>query len=175
MKRNIIAVFILAAAFLVGWWLGKRSARPKIVQTVKIDTVFYERPQPFSTSDIAVAVNVPMFIFVENKPNTDTITNQVANQVTNQVANQDSDSISMQAIVRTLEYRDSTYYARVVGPAIGPLEPRLDYIETYNRTVVNTVTKRSRFAVTAGIGIAYTPQGLQPTIGIQAGIVLWQR
>lgn len=171
MKRNIIAVFILAAAFLVGWWLGKRSARPKIVQTVKIDTVFYERPQPFSTSDIAVAVNVPMFIFVENKPNPDTITNQVANQVTNQ----DSDSISMQAIVRTLEYRDSTYYARVVGPAIGPLEPRLDYIETYNRTVVNTVTKQSRFAITAGIGAAYTPQGLQPTIGIQAGIVLWQR
>lgn len=171
MIRWITAAVVLAAFFFGGWLLGRRMSRPEVVETVRIDTVFYERPQPVSVSDIAVAVNVPMFIFVENKPNTDTITNQVANQV----ANQDSDSISMQVIVRTLEYRDSTYYARVVGPAIGSLEPRLDYIETYNRTVVNTVTKRSRFAVTAGIGAAYTPQGFQPTIGIQAGVVLWSK
>lgn len=44
-------------------------------------------------------------------------------------------------------------------------------------TQVRTITqkKRSRLAVTAGVGVGYTPQGFQPTIGIQAGVVLWSK
>ena len=43
-------------------------------------------------------------------------------------------------------HRDSTYYARVVGPVVGPLEPRLDFIETYNRTVERVQLVREPYA-----------------------------
>ena len=53
--------------------------------------------------------------------------------------------------------------------------PTLDWFEVYGRTVerVQTGTKRHRFAVTAGVGVGYTPKGLQPYIGLNAGVVLW--
>ena len=47
---------------------------------------------------------------------------------------------------RTLEYRDSTYYARVVGPVVGPLGPRLDFFETYNTTVERVQLVREPYA-----------------------------
>ena len=43
------AVVVLAAIFLGGWWLGQYVSRPEIVERVRVDTVFYERPKPFST------------------------------------------------------------------------------------------------------------------------------
>ena len=120
------------------------------------------RPQPVSFSDRLVRVNVPRLLFVP----ADTVVRVVE-------AESGADSVQVEIQVRTLEYRDSAYYARVSGPVVGNLAPRLDWIETYNRTITRTVTKRSRFAVTAGVGIGYTPQGFQPTIGVQAGVVLW--
>lgn len=52
----------------------------------------------------------------------------------------------MEVAVRTLEYRDSTYYARVVGPVVGPLGPRLDYFETYSTTVERVQLVREPYA-----------------------------
>ena len=107
-------------------------------------------------------VNVPKLLFAP----ADTVARVVE-------AASGADSVQMEIPVRTLEYRDSTYYARVSGPVIGTLVPQLDWIETYDRTITQTVTKRNRFAVTAGVGVGYTPQGLQPTVGVQVGVVLW--
>ena len=155
MKRLIpyLLSVLVAGALLFGWGYRRGAASVGIRSEVRIDTVFYERPQPYGFSEQLFAP-------------ADTVVRVV------EAAN-GTDSVQMEVPVRTLEYRDSTYYARVSGPVIGDLAPRLDWIETYNRTITRTVTKRNRFAVTAGVGVGYTPQGLQPTIGVQAGVVLW--
>lgn len=166
MKRLIpylLSAFV-AGALLFGWGYRRGAASVEIRSEVRIDTVFYERPQPVNFSDRLVTVNVPKLLFAP----ADTVVRVV------EVAS-GTDSVQMEIPVRTLEYRDSTYYARVSGPVIGTIAPRLEWIETYNRTITRTVTKRNRFAVTAGVGVGYTPQGLQPTIGVQAGVVLWSK
>lgn len=164
MKRLIIYLLsaFVAGALIFGWGYRRGAASVGIRSEVRIDTVFYERPQSYGFSEQLVTVNVPRLLFAP----ADTVVRVVE-------AVNGADSVQIEIPVRTLEYRDSTYYARVSGPIIGTLAPRLDWIETYNRTITRTVTKRNRFAVTAGVGVGYTPQGLQPTIGVQAGVVLW--
>lgn len=166
MKRLIpyLLSVLVAGAMLFGLGYRRGVSSVGIQSEVRIDTVFYERPQPVNFSDRLVRVNVPKLLFAP----ADTVVLVVE-------AESGADSVQVEIPVRTLEYRDSTYYARVSGPVIGDLAPRLDWIETYNRTITRTVTKRNRFAVTAGVGIGYTPQGFQPTIGVQAGVVLWSK
>lgn len=163
------AVVVLAAIFLGGWWLGNRFARPEVVETVRVQPVFYERPEPINSSDITVSVNVPRFIFARDtvmlQANPGNVASNVAsftNQVTNHVTNQVGDSVAIPVSVRTLEYRDSTYYARVVGPVVGDLAPRLDFIETYNTTITRTVMVRPRFMLAAGAGTEYSRAGWTP-------------
>lgn len=138
------AVVVLAAIFLGGWWLGNRFARPEVVETVRVQPVFYERPEPINSSDITVSVNVPRFIFARDtvmlQANPGNVASNVASQTTNR------DSVAIPVAVRTLEYRDSTYYARVVGPVVGNLSPRLDYFETYNKTVERVQLVREPYA-----------------------------
>lgn len=194
MKTWLWAVIALAAVFFGGWLLGRYCSQPEIVETTRIDTVFYERPKPFAVTDRTVAVNVPKLIF----PPADTVDRMVVIR----------DSVTIEVMERTLEYRDSTYYARVVGPVVGNLSPRLDFIETYNTTkttaqiikqprkflslaaIVGTDYAKAgwspyvevglsadlRFATltaTAGVDNAFkTPE---PRIGIEMGIPLWSR
>lgn len=163
MKRLILYLLaaLVAGALIFGWGY-RRGAASVVVRTVtRIDTVFYERPQPSDFSEQLVRVNVPKLLFAP------------ADTVVRVVETEDGDSVQMEIPVRTLEYLDSTYYARVVGPVVGNLAPRLDWIETYNRTITRTVTKRRWFAVTAGVGVGCTPQGFQPMAGVHVGIVLW--
>lgn len=176
MIRWITAAVVLAAFFFGGWLLGRRTSLPEVVETVRIETAFYERPQPVSVSDNVVTVDVPWMIFVDQRPSADSITNQDTIQVTNQDTNQDTnqgrDSVQMQVILRTLEYRDSTYYARVVGPVVGSLAPRLDYIETYNKTITRTVMTRPRFMLSAGAGTEYSRTGWTPFAEIDFSVDL---
>ena len=162
MKRRIILIAALAVAFAAGWLLGGRAVRQGITETVRIDTVYYERPQPVSVSDKVATVDVPKFIFAR-----DTVMLQAdAGNVASNVADFPDlkvDSIPVQVTLRTLEYRDSSYYARVVGPVVGTLAPRLDHIETYNRTVVRTVTERRRMMLSAGVGAEYSRAGWMPS------------
>lgn len=161
-----LILYLLAAlvtgAFLFGWGYRRGAASVEIRTEVRIDTVFYERPQPVIHSDRLVSINVPRILFAP----ADTVVQTVA------VGN-GPDSVQIEIPVRTLEYHDSTYYARVVGPVVGTLAPRLDWIETYNRTITQITHARSRFAMTAGVGAGYTPHGLQPVIGVQVGVILW--
>lgn len=168
MKTWITAVIVLAAVFLGGWLLGRRASRPEVVETVRIDTVFYERPQPVSVSDNVVTVDLPRLLFVAREPSAASITNQDTIQVTNQ----GRDSVQMQIIMRTLEYRDSTYYARVVGPVVGDITPRLDYIETYDKTITRTVTYRPIFMLSAGAGTEYSASGWAPFAEIDFSVDL---
>lgn len=107
-------------------------------------------------------VNIPKFIFARDtvmlQADAGNVACNVASNVTSNV-----DSILVQVTLRTLEYRDSSYYARVVGPVVGTLAPRLDHIETYNRTVVRTVTERRRMTLSAGVGTEYSSAGWMPS------------
>ena len=154
---------LVAGSLLFGWGYRRGSASVVVRTVTRIDTVFYERPQPSDFFVQLVRVNVPKLLFAP----ADTVV-KVVETVNG------ADSVQMEIPVRTVEYRDSTYYARVVGPVVGSLAPRLDWIETYNRTITQTVEKRNRFAVTAGVGVGYTPQGFQPTVGVGVGVILWQ-
>ena len=132
MKTRLWYIVALAATFLGGWWLGQYVSRPEIVERVRVDTVFYERPQPFAVTERPVAVNVPRMLFAP----ADTVDRTIVV----------GDSVQITVTERTLEYRDSTYYARVVGPVVGPLGPRLDYFETYNKTVERVQLVREPYA-----------------------------
>lgn len=132
MKRRIVAAVALAAAFFGGWWLGQRAARTRIVERVRVDTRFYERPTPFAAAERTLEVNVPRLLFAPS----DTVERLVVV----------GDSVRITVTERTLEYRDSTYYARVVGPVVGQLGPRLDYLETYNKTVERVQLVREPYA-----------------------------
>lgn len=132
MKTWLWAVIALAAVFFGGWLLGRYCSQPEIVETTRIDTVFYERPKPFAVAERPVAVHVPRMLFAP----ADTVDRTVVV----------GDSVQITVTERTLEYRDSTYYARVVGPVVGPLGPRLDYFEIYNKTVERVQLVREPYA-----------------------------
>lgn len=160
MKRLAILLLLLAAALVLGYRLGVRSV--EITETTRIDTVYYEKPEPMRVLPPTFArVKVPRLVFAR-----DTVFETV-------VVPGSGDSVELAVKVERKQYGDSTYRAQVSGPRIGALGPSLDWIETYNRTSTRSVTRRNRFALTAGVGVGYTPQGLQPTVGVQVGVVLW--
>lgn len=164
MKTWLWAVIALAAVFFGGWLLGRHYAQPEIVETTRIDTVFYEKPTQISTSDITVSVNVPKLVFARDEPVT--IRNGLDSVVKSYL---NTDSVRMNVTVRTLEYRDSTYYARVVGPVVGNLSPRLDFIETYNTTKTTTqIIKQPRkfLSLAAIVGTDYAKDGWSPYVEV---------
>ena len=156
MSRWVTTAIALAATFIGGWWLGQYVSRPEIVERVRIDTVFYERPQPFAVTERLVTVNVPRVLFAP----ADTVERTVVV----------GDSVQITVTERTLEYRDSTYYARVVGPVVGPLGPRLDFIETYNKTVERVQLVREPYAWELGpaLGAWMTSDGSGVWVGAYA-------
>lgn len=139
MSRGVTTAIALAATFLGGWWLGQYVSRPEIVERVRVETVFYERPKPFAVTERPVAVNVSRMLFAP----ADTVDRTVVV----------GDSVQITVTERTLEYRDSTYYARVVGPVVGPLGPRLDYFETYNKTIERVQLVREPYSWELGLAL----------------------
>lgn len=155
MKTWLWAVIALAAVFFGGWLLGRYCSQPEIVETTRIDTVFYERPKPFAVAERPVSVNVPRMLFAPS----DTVDRMVVVR----------DSVTIEVMERTLEYRDSTYYARVVGPVVGNLSPRLDFIETYNTTKTTTqIIKQPRkfLSLAAIVGTDYAKAGWSPYVEV---------
>lgn len=169
MKRScrIFFVMLAAATFIAGWLLGRSSVKPIVetVEQVRIDTVFYECPVPKSVIRHSIGVQVPRLIFAERLLPAEELPATAA------VA----DSLPGKIAFETRIYEDSTYRAQVSGPVIGPLKPSLDWIRTYERTrtITQTFARRNRFAVTAGIGAAYTEHGIRPMAGVQVGVILW--
>lgn len=163
--KTILKIVVMLLCSFAGYWVGRGPGQPVTTDLVRIDTVFYSRPEPVRKLPPAFAsVRLPRVLFAPG----DTVVNVV-------VAT-DPDSAEVRVAVVQHEYSDSTYRLRITGPAIGELGPSLEWIETYNKTTtqLRTGARRSRFAVTAGVGAAYTPRGFQPYAGIGAGVILWQ-
>lgn len=191
--RILLHLALLVAAFL----LGRHSAGrlDEVVET-HIDTTVYYRPLPGRTVDRTITVNVPKWLFA---PAADTACH--VSQYNKGDAVPSNDNIQVQITERMLEYRDSTYYARVVGPAVGPMAPRLDFIETYNTTTVRTQIVRERPAWDIGIevgadlrdrwagiyvtrnfgrvslsaGAGYDPFRQEPRLELRGKVSIWQR
>ncbi len=164
LKHLLYTLFAAVLGFLVGYAL--RSPRTIIEQQTRIDTVFYTKPEPLRVDVEHRSVTVPCLLFAP----ADTVVQTV-------VVAENSDSVTLSVPVERREYCDSTYRAVVSGAVVGDIHPSLDFIETYNRTTVQTVPmseRRKYFAVTAGVGAAYTPKGLQPFVGVSVGVVLWR-
>ena len=108
MKKIYLFALLLAAlvagALIFGWGYRRGAASVEIRSEVRIDTVFYERPQLVGISDRLVRVNVPKLLFAP----ADTVVRVVE-------AVNGTDSVQMEVPVRTLEYRDSTYYLLCPG------------------------------------------------------------
>lgn len=167
-QLSYLFIIILLA---VSFWLGRRSVRPVVetVETVRTDTIYQDRPVPVAVTSRPITVNVPRMLFAKEFVKDSCKSFADANQVAA------ADSVAVEVQIETRIYRDSLLMAQVSGPVVGGYRPTLDWYEVYGhtRTITNTVTKRSRFAVTAGAGVAWTPEGIRPTVGVQVGVVLW--
>ena len=128
MRKNIIVLAVAIAAVLGAWFFGqKRGVRiteewyarhTDTTTVVQADTSKHEAPIPDT-----VYVDMPVYypIYVEGEPAKPQIIYR--------------DSVHYILLDRTFkEYRTDEYYAKISG-----VEPSLDYIETYNKTVTNTV------------------------------------
>lgn len=166
---DIIAGIFVAACCTASFFMGRQTACPpvaEVVTRVRIDTVRIETPRVVVVRSTPIRVTVPRVLFIGR----DTIAHSAPGSPI--------DSLSVAIEEETIEYRDSLCVARIVGPAIGDLHPRLESLELYTRTrfVEGSKQRRHRwFAVTAGVGVAYTPRGFAPVVGVQAGVVLWSR
>lgn len=163
MKRFAYIIVALLFGFALGWFL--RPPHEVVGVEHHIKTVYYERPTPVAVSTERRIVNVPRLLFAP--ADTVTIVRTVA------VAD-NADSVTLDVAIEHREYSDSTYRAVVSGAVVGDIHPSLDFIETYNRTTTITVERPKRFAVTAGVGAAYTPKGFQPYVGVGVGVVIWR-
>lgn len=169
---NIILLLIVATlTFLCGYFFGGRSVEPIVEESVKVDTVYYENPTIAKVEAHPVTVRVPRLIFAEDvkENNFPNITHTESKPLIIK------DSADVKIDIETVIYEDTTYRAQISGPRIGQYGPHLDWVQSYQKTITQTVTKKSRFAVTAGVGVGLTPAGIQPIVGLSAGIILWQR
>lgn len=163
MTRFAYIIVALLFGFALGYFL--RPSQEVVEVEHHIKTVYYERPTTIAVSTERRIVNVPRLLFAP----ADTVT------IVRTVAVVDNaDSVTLDVAIEHREYRDSTYRAIVSGPVVGDIRPTLDEIETYNRTTTITVERPKRFAVTAGVGAAYTPKGFQPYVGVGVGVVIWR-
>lgn len=169
--KALSIVVIALALFFGGYYLGTTSVEPIVEESVRVDTVYYENPTIAKVEARPVTVRVPRLIFAEdvkddNFPN---ITHTESKPLIIK------DSVDVKIDIETVIYEDTTYRAQISGPRIGQYGPQLDWMQSYQKTITQTVTKKSRFAVTAGVGAGLTPAGIQPIVGLSAGVILWQR
>lgn len=169
--KALSIVVIALALFGGGYYLGTTSVEPIVEEQVRIDTIYYEKPTIAKVEARPIAVRVPRLIFAEDvkKNNFPNITHTESKPLIV------SDSVDVKIDIETVIYEDTTYRAQISGPRIGQYGPQLDWVKTCQKTITQTATKKSRFAVTAGVGVGLTPTGIQPMVGVSAGIILWQK
>lgn len=156
--RAFLAALLLIVLMAVSFFFGRLTKPVKDAPIAKSDTAYVVKdtfihdttyipyPVPVAERQLDDSVSVP----VQYECGYDTI-------------------IADAKIPRTqVEYEDSAYHAWVSG-----VEPRLDSIHLFDRTLVRTITKEitnttyKKRRITHGIqgGVFLTPKGIQPGIG----------
>lgn len=152
MKSSFVAAII---GLIVGLAIGY-FARPQVetATITDIDTVWREKPIPTEVTRTEFrTLRLPVMLFAP--PDTVKITNVVV------------DSVDVEVAIERREYSDSTYRARVSGPAIGGFHPTLDWIETYSRTIKTTTQQKPhKWGVGVQVGYGASKDGLSPYVGV---------
>ena len=159
MKKIVILFVCLLIAWLC-FHFGRKSAEPEVVKIVQTDTVTnlqiktvkYDEPKLISTKfDDIHLVPIPQLPdFAPKKFDTDF-------------------DLSRFALMREVKiYQDSTYMAQVSG-----IDVQLDYIETYNKTIIREITrveqiktKPKRWGLGVHAGYSFIAGQFRPYVGV---------
>lgn len=161
-------MLLLAAVYTAGWYCGRLN--PHVVVERRVDTVFYQRPEPVSRTHRLADISVPLLLFAPP----DTVENTVVVKV-------GPDSAQLKVAIETIEYVDSTYRAQVSGPRVGEYGPQLDWLKQINTASTVTVStpdpkKRWGIGIQAGYGAVLKQDvRLYPYVGIGVSysIIRW--
>lgn len=158
MKRIASILTVAAVAFALGWWArGARiDASEEVI--VRIDTVYYARPQIAAVTSRPVTLQVPRLIFGG-------VTTDPAH--CSAIPTGSRDSVAVRVELETRVYEDSLYRAQVSGPALGELRPALDWVEVRGRTVYKTVARPYSWEAGPAAGAWYCPAGSGVWLGAE--------
>jgi hypothetical protein len=146
--RTAACIVLVIAAFATGVWTGRRRSEPAGTSAVP-DTVIIR-------DTLCVPVPEPHVVTVVRR---DTIRDSIP-YIT-------PEGEAVVPIVRKT-YVTEDYKATIEG-----YRPELVSLELYPKTV--TITKSPKWALTAGAGVGYGRNGVQPYIGLSLGFVLWKK
>lgn len=126
-----VTLLLIFGGFLFGWKKGKRSVKPQITEVVQ-EKILWD------TIKIKEPTLIPELIFIK-----DTVYIEILIEDTLQ---------NVPLIKQTKTYQDSTYKAVVSG-----YNPNLDYIETYNKTIIQYIQpKPNNWSISALVGTSFT-------------------
>lgn len=154
MKKAFYLLWV-ALAFATGYYSAKKKGSGNALVEIVTDTVFVR------DTTVIVAPQAAG----ERKTGHKKLLFAKADVGADSVAH--ADSIALQLPTVSRQYAGEGYAAVVSG-----VEPRLDSIIIYEewpqvtRTLVPPATKRSRWSVGLSGGVAATPRGFQPYIGV---------
>lgn len=135
MKKTLILIALLIVALLGSYYAGLRRGVRTVEKwiaehtdiTEHVDTTSIIAPEPANTlPHDTVYIRVP-------------ITVDSGTHITEYVPVHDTTFVEVPVPIVQKTYSDSTYRAVISGPSVSGRGPSLDYIETYNKTVTNTV------------------------------------
>lgn len=90
------------------------------------------------------------------------------------------DTLIVTVPIERKTYQDEQYKAVIEG-----YKPNLISMDIYNKNIYvydsifvnNTITKykRPKWVLSGGVGVGYTPRGLEPYVGVNIGYVFWSK
>ncbi|WP_288717543.1 DUF6808 domain-containing protein [uncultured Duncaniella sp.] len=189
MKENLKLLLVVAAGLIAGAMLHKCQSPPGNIPdftecvtdtTIVYDTIPYIEPTP--QSELALGTRtytLPKYYFIGvgaggeprqwSAPDSLCVDTLITSTYYGTGAGGEprcsNDSAIVELPIIQRHYADSTYEAWVSGP----IDPRLDSVRVFIPTTL--ITKREwkppkRWHIGPTIGYGYTPQGLQPYIGV---------
>ena len=190
MKENLKLLLVVFMSLIAGSYLHKCQSPPDnipgrtecVTDTLKVtDTIPYYAPKP--QTELAIGTRrytLPTYYFIgggaggvaRSCNTTDTICRVDSIGLSSNYGTGaggeprcSSDSAIVELPIIQRHYADSTYEAWVSGP----IDPRLDSLRVFTPTTI--ITKREwkppkRWHIGPTVGYGFTPQGIQPYIGV---------
>lgn len=164
--RTGLYIFSMTVAFLAGALVFRACgpAAPPAVPTTRCDTVVLRDTVrlPVPAAEVVAVVRYDTIPAERGCVPADTVPADTILRIT-------PDNDVVLPITRRV-YRTEDYAATVEG-----YRARLVGMELYPKTMTITHTRSPRWALTAGPGIGYGPNGVHPYVGVTAGFVLWSK
>ena len=169
---NRLALALLALGVITGIFIGLTLNRPQYRETARYvqgetirDTIVV--PQPYR-------VEIPKIVHLPMRPDTVFLDNEI-------VIVERVDTVQIiRDFVAINHYNFNVFDIDTVGILDVRQSIQYNRLRTfeYDFTPVFreiTLTRQPRWAVTAGVGVGYSPAGINPYVGIKVGRVIWMR